>query len=235
MNAKTIAAARPSARMIGRLAFTAVVLALSLVVALTGCTSAKSSDTTAPQGSQSTGSSRTGEPSADPRPGESSKPAEPASVLTRVVRGIDGDTVAVKPVSGVLPESGKVPGEHVVRLLGIDAPEMNKDGDGGSDPECGAKAAADHLGGILPVGMPITVTFDPASDRTDQYGRSLAYVSTPTIKDVALKQIADGYAMPWHPKDKPQPSREAVYRMAADASVIDNRGLHSQCEKVGRG
>ena len=83
--------------------------------------------------------------------------------------------------------------------------------------------------------MPITVTFDPASDRTDQYGRSLAYVSTPTIKDVALKQIADGYAMPWHPKDKPQPSREAVYRMAADASVIDNRGLHSQCEKVGRG
>ncbi|MFF1880208.1 thermonuclease family protein [Pseudarthrobacter sp. NPDC058196] len=161
-------------------------------------------------------------------------PGTPASVETKVIRVIDGDTVAVQPVAGALSVTdtrGDVP-EHTVRLLGIDAPEMNYRKDIG--PECGAKAATDHLGGILPQTMPVTIEFDPRSDRTDRYGRSLAYVITPAHNDAARQQVTDGYAMPWFPKGEPEPQRIPEYRTAADRAVALHAGAHSQCAPIGR-
>ncbi|MEU6261824.1 hypothetical protein [Saccharopolyspora shandongensis] len=45
----------------------------------------------------------------------------------------------VEQIEGALDVNNDIPGEHVVRLLGIDAPEMNYRKAIG--PECGAKTA----------------------------------------------------------------------------------------------
>lgn len=206
------------ARSTGRLAFALVLLVL-FVAALSGCSAG------APDARPSIG-----QPSQDPAP----TPSQPeiASVKTKVVRVIDGDTIAVETVPGVLEANGDDPEEHVMRLLGIDAPEMNlRKPDG---PDCGAKEATHHLEQTLPVGMPVTAAFDPEADRTDRYGRSLAYVTTRGGTDAGLRQVADGYAMPWYPKDEPQPERVPEYRIAADAASSQRLGAHAQCPSIGR-
>ncbi|WP_215545013.1 thermonuclease family protein [Amycolatopsis sp. CA-230715] len=149
------------------------------------------------------------------------------------MRVIDGDTVAVTPVDGALDPSDGNPQEHVVRLLGLDAPEMNR----GKDlaPECGARTATYHLGGILPRGLPVVLEYDAHTEHTDRYGRSLAYIAAPGYQDAGLRQITDGYATPWYPAGKPEPERMRVYRLAADTAVRQHAGAHSQCATVGRG
>lgn len=168
---------------------------------------------------------------ADPVPTVSAI-AQPGSVETRVTRVIDGDTVAVEPVEGILEATGEEADEHIVRILGIDAPEMNYSS--GDSPECGAQEATDRLEQTLPVDMPVTVKFDPESDRTDRYGRSLAYVTTRGGTDTGLQQIADGYAVPWFPDGEPEPERVPEYRMATDTAVSQGLGAHAGCATVGR-
>ena len=70
--------------------------------------------------------------------------ASSAATSARFVRVIDGDTIAVQP-TGSLVDTGY--GEHSVRLLGIDAPEMHKTTD--QAPDCGAEAATEHLEELL--------------------------------------------------------------------------------------
>jgi micrococcal nuclease len=158
-----------------------------------------------------------------------------AAVETTVVRVIDGDTVAVRPVTGALRADTEHAGapEVTVRILGIDAPEMNYHK--GLAPECGAQAATDHLGGILAQGLPVVLDFDPAADHTDRYGRTLAYVETSAHVDAGLQQISDGYAMPWYPKSAREPERVPPYRAAAAAAVAAHAGAHSWCASIGRG
>jgi micrococcal nuclease len=165
----------------------------------------------------------------------STTPDRPRSVEAEVIRVVDGDTVAVTPVPGVLEPTGEHDGvpEHTVRILGVDAPEMNYRKD--AEPECGAQTATNHLGGILPQGLPVVIEYDATADRMDRYGRSLAYVTTRGGTDAGLKQVADGYAMPWYPKSEPEPERVAEYRMAADTAVDQRAGAHSQCPAIGRG
>ncbi|QOT16699.1 thermonuclease family protein [Paenarthrobacter sp. YJN-5] len=206
--------------------FGGLIAAVLCIVTLTGC-----EDLPMAPGIPGTPSTST---AAAQEPAQVSS-GQPAAVGTKVIRVIDGDTVAVQPVDGVLKVTdtrGDVP-EHTVRLLGIDAPEMNYRKDTG--PECGAKAATDHLGGILPEGLPVTVQFDPKSDRTDRYGRSLAYVITPADNDAARQQVTDGYAMPWFPKGEPEPQRTPEYRTAAEKATALHAGAHSQCPSIGRG
>jgi micrococcal nuclease len=75
-----------------------------------------------------------------------------------VVRVVDGDTLVV---------SGGVR----VRLIGINTPES-------VDPrrpvECFGKEAAAALAGLVPPGTPVRLTYDV--DRTDDFGRTLAYL-----------------------------------------------------------
>lgn len=150
------------------------------------------------------------------------------------MRVVDGDTITVVPTDG-LEATGTHDGtaEHTVRLLGIDAAEMNYHS--GSDPDCGAQEATDHLDELLPEGTEVTITFDPRSDHTDYYGRSLAYVGTDEVTDVGAAQVADGFAMPWYPEDEPEPERVATYRMAADTATDQGLGAHATCETIGRG
>ncbi|MGI8307035.1 thermonuclease family protein [Saccharopolyspora hattusasensis] len=209
------------------LAVTAFVAALLCAGALTGCGENQPSP---PRPIETGVPSTPGSTEAAEQPTAEA----PTAVRTKVIRVIDGDTVAVKPVADSLESTSEHNGvaEHTVRILGINAPEMNYHKD--VDPECGAKAATDHLGGTLAQGLPVTIQYDAKADRTDHYGRSLAYVATPNGTDAGLQQIVDGYAMPWYPKDRPEPERMPEYRMAADTAVNQHAGTHSHCETIGR-
>lgn len=166
-----------------------------------------------------------------PEPEQSPSANQPMNVETKVIRVIDGDTVAVVPVEGVLEATDDEGTEHVVRVLGIDAPEMNYTS---GDPECGAQAATDHLETLLPEHMPVTIEFDARADRNDKYGRSLAYVVTRGGTDVGFTQVTDGFAMPWYPSGEPEPERVPAYTAAAEQATDAGVGSHGQCETIGR-
>jgi micrococcal nuclease len=85
-------------------------------------------------------------------------------VTGRVAAVVDGDTIRIEI------------GAHrtVVRLLGVDTPELHDRDNPAGAPQPLARAAADftrrHLGG-----RQVRLEFEPG-DRSDRYGRTLAYV-----------------------------------------------------------
>lgn len=148
-----------------------------------------------------------------------------------VVRVVDGDTIAVQPTA-TLAATNDSGTEHVVRLLAIDAPEMNKMSD---DPaECGAQASLDHLAGLLGSGVEVTVVYDSLADRTDRYGRSLAYVLLADGTDAALSMVTAGYAAAWYPSGEPEPAGFPAYAAAQLAASTSNAGAHATCDSIGR-
>lgn len=158
---------------------------------------------------------------------ESATPEDPA-IDTEVVRVIDGDTIAVAPVEGQLDATNDAGDEHSVRLLGIDAPEMNYYSD--DAPECGAQEATDHLAEMLPEGMYVTLLWDTAADRTDRYGRSLAYVTAADGPgDAGGAQIEAGYAIPWYPSNEPRPDRAGINESKHDDAVAADAGALASC------
>lgn len=151
---------------------------------------------------------------------------------TTVVRIIDGDTLAVQPTDA-LPATNDAGTEHVVRLLGIDTPELN--GQGEEPAECGAQEATAHMAEIAPVGEGVLVVHDKVSDTTDRYGRSLAYVTTQLGgMDVGKAMVSDGYASAWYPRGEQAPSRYEIYLNAQTGASHDDRGLHPLCPTIGR-
>lgn len=156
------------------------------------------------------------------------EPSSATRTTAQFVRVIDGDTIAVKPTDG-LSETGY--GEHSVRLLGIDAPEMHKTTD--QAPDCGAQAATDHLEKLLAGQRTVTLVFDTVSDHTDRFGRSLAYVEVDG-HDLNLEQAAGGFAEAWYPRSEPAPTRYDSYRSAEDAAQQVRAGSWGACGTLGR-
>lgn len=150
---------------------------------------------------------------------------------TAVVRVIDGDTIAVRPADD-LPATNDDGDEHVVRLLGIDAPEMNFYDD--EPPECGAQNATDYLAELLPEATTVTVTYDEHADETDRYGRSLAYIEGTETADAGLSMIAAGHATAWTPRSAPAPERFSAYREAMTTAQSDRAGGWEHCLTIGR-
>lgn len=155
-------------------------------------------------------------------------PSDTTTTSATFVRVIDGDTIAVRP-AGDLPDTGY--GEHSVRLLGIDAPEMHKMSD--QDPDCGAEAATEHLEALLAGATTVTLAFDAISDHTDRFGRSLAYVEVGG-HDLNLEQAAGGYAEAWYPRSEPAPTRYGSYRSAEEAAAQAGSGSWGVCGTLGR-
>lgn len=107
------------------------------------------------------------------------RPSPAAGEDVAVVRIVDGDTLVV--TGGVR-----------VRLIGIDTPES-------VDPrrpvECFGKEASAALGRLVPPGTPVRLAYDV--ERTDRYGRTLAYLyrrSDGLLVNAAL--VEQGYAQP---------------------------------------
>ncbi|ANP72214.1 hypothetical protein PA27867_1250 [Cryobacterium arcticum] len=83
-------------------------------------------------------------------------------------------------------------------------------------PECGAQQAADYLEEFLQSygdADQLTLTFDAQADRTDRFGRSLAYVQVNDAAgtDVALALATRGLAEAWYPRGEPEPERYGGY------------------------
>jgi micrococcal nuclease len=97
-----------------------------------------------------------------------------------VARVTDGDTVSVRLASGAPTR---------VRLIGIDAPESV---DPEAPTECGAVDAAASLK-QLAEGREVVLTTDPTQDRTDRFGRLLAYADVAGV-DVGREMIRAGHA-----------------------------------------
>lgn len=156
--------------------------------------------------------------------------SEPVEAI--IVRVIDGDTLAVEPIEGVLAATNEDGTEHAVRLLGIDAPEMNYYSDEG--PECGAEAATEQLESYVHEGMKVTLTFDTEADHVDAYDRSLAYVSLGPVADIGLDQVYEGYATAWYPDSEPTPERFEGYAHAQESAEAAQHGSWANCETLAR-
>lgn len=147
-------------------------------------------------------------------------------VDTAVVRVIDGDTIAVEP-SSALPATSEDGAEHVVRVLGIDAPEMHYTDD--TEPDCGAQEATDYLDELLVPGAAVTLVHDSEADEIDRYGRTLAYVELETAGDVGELLVANGYAAAWHPQSEPEPDRFSAYQESMAEARAAGAGSWEHC------
>lgn len=141
-----------------------------------------------------------------------------ASWPATLVHVSDGDTVDVEGPRGRVR----------VRLLGIDAPELAKDG---KPAECGATASRDALRSRL--GHRVVVVPDLVGDRTDRYARVLAYVEDGGM-DLGRAQVSEGWAEAWYPASSVQPSRDKAYRAAQHTAQTSRTGAWASCPTLGR-
>lgn len=150
-----------------------------------------------------------------------------------VVRVIDGDTITVEPTAQleqIMPvgeQENDPQNERSIRLLGIDAPEMNYRS--AEDIECGAQEATDFAEDLLAEGEPVRVVFDEDADTVDVYGRGLAYIEVADGIDVGLALVEAGHAEAWYPDSAPEPSRFQKYEQATTAAQQDEEGLWGAC------
>lgn len=161
----------------------------------------------------------------DPEPPPSKRPAgDTVEALSDgpliVSRVADGDTITVRTAVG-----RKVK----IRLLGIDAPEVQHGGQAGT---CGGDAARDHIRGLV-AGRRVDVTLDRRSDHVDRYDRVLGYVDVDGV-DVAESMARAGYADAWYPRSEPRPDRYRLYRDLADTARDGKVGAWATCPELGR-
>ena len=144
----------------------------------------------------------------------------PPGVEAKTVRAIDGDTLVVEI-------NGK---KEKVRLLGIDAPEFSKSKKG--DQECGGELARGAMRQLVKRSPTVTVSKDPTQDERDQYGRLLAYVSSPDTKvantwNGAL--LSSGWAELYEQQGKPVTLDPEFKRQFAAAKTA-GAGVHGICD-----
>lgn len=133
------------------------------------------------------------------------EPGQGAEEAVEVVRVIDGDTI-------IVDRDGQ---EERVRILGIDAPEVARDGEAGE--ACAVEATA--LTEELTAGADVVVVTDPSQSETDRYGRTLAYVELDD-QDLGGELLSAGLAEVY--ESAPDISRYATYvDLAEQAGVPD--------------
>lgn len=123
---------------------------------------------------------------------------EGTATAVEVVHVIDGDTIIVDRDSE----------EERVRVLGIDAPEVAREGEPGE--RCADEATA--LTEELTAGAEVVVVADPSQEETDRYGRTLAYVEADG-QDVSAELLSAGLAEVY--ESAPDIARYADYEALA--------------------
>jgi micrococcal nuclease len=142
-------------------------------------------------------------------------PALSNSQRATLVRDVDGDTIKVRLGDG---------SEHSVRLIGIDTPETHKPG---VKVECGGPQASALAASWAQPGDRVTLTYDPTQDRSDRYGRLLAYVSAHG-RSLQLSQLRAGWAEVYvyaHHDFQ----RVESFRRAMDVAKRRDRGVWKLC------
>jgi endonuclease YncB( thermonuclease family) len=143
--------------------------------------------TTTPSGGAAPTPAPTATPTATPTPTPAPAGDPPAATHLRgqITRAIDGDTVEVRLATRRLV---------TVRLIGIDTPETKRPG---VPVECGGRRASAYMQRIAFVhgrGRRVTLVGDPSQDRTDRYGRTLAYVDARGAGDLGRRMLRAGWA-----------------------------------------
>ena len=135
---------------------------------------------------------------------------------------IDGDTIEVTTPEGEAER---------VRLLGINTPEVGRDGEAG---QCGGEAAAEQLEKLLPEGTAVQLVSDGRADNEDRYGRLLRYVETEDGTDAGALLLTEGYAYAWVPASEPAPERMDDYETATAAARAASAGAWADCPDLGQ-
>ncbi len=104
-----------------------------------------------------------------------------------------------------------------VRLIGVNAPELGKDG----APDEPFARAARALTAQLAEGRRVVLTFD--TERLDRHGRTLAYVALPDGTDLQQRLLRDGLA--WFVAVAPNVARVARYRVTESEARANRRGI----------
>lgn len=129
-----------------------------------------------------------------------------------IAAAVDGDTLVAQD-------------DTILRLIGIDAPEL---GHHGSSDDCGAGSARQRLSQLVS-GRSVEV----ADYGYDRYGRTLATVEV-SGSDAALDLLREGWASAWVPAGGVYPPNWRAYLEAARAAQAQSVGAWGVCPEVGR-
>jgi endonuclease YncB( thermonuclease family) len=163
----------------------------------------------------------TGVPSSSgvPTPTATPQTAPPATRrAAQVRRVIDGDTLDVRLTSG---------SRLTVRLIGIDTSETKRPG---VAVECGGKRASAYMQRLAferGRGRHVTLISDASQDRTDRYGRTLAYVDARGTGDLGRRMVSAGWAAVYV-FERPF-ARLARYEAASAAAKRGSSGVWGHC------
>ncbi len=137
--------------------------------------------------------------------------ADPVATTAAVLKVVDGDTVDVRD---------DVRGRLRVRILGIDTPETKKPG---NTVGCWGPQATEFAKATL-VGQRVAVVTDPTQDRTDRYGRTLAYLVRADGWDYSVEAARAGTGHSYIYNGKPVLRYAAIVAAEAEARAA-GRGL----------
>jgi micrococcal nuclease len=107
--------------------------------------------------------------------------ADPVATTAEVLRVVDGDTIDIRD---------DVRGRLRVRILGIDTPETKKPG---FTVGCWGPEATEFAKSTM-IGQRVALVPDPTQDRTDRYGRTLAYLVRADGWDYSVEAARAGSA-----------------------------------------
>ncbi len=141
----------------------------------------------------------------------SQNPSQEAVFYDTVVYVYDGDTVLLK--------KGKK-----VRLLGIDTPEIGKDG---KKDECFAKEAKQKAIELL-AKKRVKIETDKMQPRYDKYGRLLAYIFLEDGTNINKFLIQEGYAKEFTYKQKPY-KYQKEFKEAENTAKENKKGIWGSC------
>lgn len=108
--------------------------------------------------------------------------ADPVTVTATVLKVVDGDTIDIRDDNR---------GRLRIRVLGIDTPETKKPG---YSVGCWGPEATQFAKDTL-VGQRVALVLDPTQDRTDRYGRTLAYLVKGDGWDYSVEAARAGAAL----------------------------------------
>lgn len=130
----------------------------------------------------------------------------------RVMRAVDGDTLLVRLSSGE---------RERVRVIGVDTPE---DVAPGRPVQCWSRRAAAYTRGLVEGRL---VVLTPGRERTDRYGRTLAYVARDDGVSLEEALLRGGYARTL--AISPNVDRAAHYAALERVARAAGRGLWGAC------
>ena len=137
--------------------------------------------------------------------------AEPVTATATVLRVVDGDTIDIRD---------DVRGRLRIRVLGIDTPETKKPG---FSVGCWGAEATEFARSTL-LDQRVAMEGDPTQDRTDRYGRTLAYLVRADGWDYSVEAARAGTAKSYVYRGVPVSRYVAIESAQAEAQAAQ-RGL----------